>query len=179
MNFGANAGRTLALFSNHAALILKLSAVSFLICGVSLGLMAPVLFSGLGIVFLKLRRGEAAGFADLFTHVDNTLQLFFLGLTITVIAALGVIFIFLPVLIIGIWMYALFFMAYEGNKTGESLAKSVNAVVQNGFLGHLMASLVICFLNAAGAAFFVVGLVVTVPLTAGFLAFCYEDLKGN
>jgi len=177
MNFGANAGKTTAVFVNHAGFILKISAASFLICVLSLGLMAPVVFTGMAIIFLKLGRGEPAGFADLFLHMDKTLQLFALSLVIILAACAGIIFVFLPVLILAIWMYALFYMAYEDKGVGESLSLSANAAVQNGFLGHLIAALVLFIFNAAGAAFFLVGLIVTFPLTAGFVGFCYEELK--
>jgi hypothetical protein len=177
MNFGANAGKTMSVFSNHAWFILKLSAASFAISILSLGLMAPVLFSGLGIIVLKTGRGEKAVFADLFTHMDKTLQLFALSLIITLAACAGIIFVFLPVLILAVWMYAVFYMAYENKGIGESLSMSANAAVKNGFFRHLIASLALCILNAAGASFFLVGLIITVPLTAGFLAFCFESLE--
>jgi hypothetical protein len=179
MNFGANAGKTLAVFTGNSGLILKTSVLSSLISLLSLGLMIPVMLSGMGVIFLKLHKGEKAASGDLFRHADKTIRLFGLGLIIMAVALVSLIFVFLPVLVLALWMYAVFFMTFEGKGTGESLASSANTVVQNGFFSHLIAALVLCVVNAAGASFFIVGLIVTLPLTAGFLAFCYEDVKNH
>jgi uncharacterized membrane protein len=179
MNFGKNAARAVVIFSKNAGLIIKVSAVSFLISVLSLGIMMPALFCGMGAMFQKLDRGEKAGFAELFAHIDKTFRLFTLGVIIALASLAGVIFIFLPVLVICLWMYAAFFMACEDMGISESLSMSANAAVQKGFFGSLVSALAIVVLNAAGASLFGLGLIVTLPLTAGFLAFSYEDLKGN
>lgn len=176
MNFGKSAGKTISVFSNNAWLIIKMSAVFVLMSVISLSLLAPSMFAGLGGAFLKIHKGEKARISDLFTHVSKTFRLFTAALVVLLVSAATIVFIFMPVAVLALWMYVVFIMA-EGEKgLGEALSLSARAVVEKDFLGHLIAALVLCIINATGIALAGIGLIITIPLTAGFIAFCYEEI---
>jgi hypothetical protein len=179
MNFGANAGRTAAVFSKYPGLILRASVISFILSILSLGILLPALSAGMGRIFLKLGEGKAASAGDLFVYTNKTLQFFVLSLIIFLAASAAVIFIFLPVVVIAFWMYAVFFMAYENSGMRGSLSLSARAAVKNGLFSHIMAALVLCILNSAGILMFGLGLIFTFPLTIGFLVFSFEDVGGQ
>lgn len=179
MNFRANAGRTAAVFLKFPGPVLGASVLSLILSVLSLGVLLPALSAGLGRIFLELDGGGTVEAGDLFVYMNKTLQLFAVGLVVLLVSAAGVIFIFLPVVIAALWLYPVFFMAYENKSMRDSLSLSARAAVRNGFFGHFLAALVLCILNAAGLLMFGAGLVLTFPLTAGFLAFCFEDVSGQ
>ncbi len=171
-----NAARIIAVFSNNFWFIIRASALSLAACVLSLGLLVPAMTAGMGMIFLKLKKGEKPEFSVLSGYLNKTLQLFALGLIIALASAAGVIFVFLPVVILAFWMYAVFFMAYGNKGIGESLSQSAAAVVKYGFFSHVTAALALLLMNVAGALFFGLGLLFTFPLTAGFLAYNYEEM---
>jgi hypothetical protein len=178
MRMGAAAGKTAAVFANNFAGVVKFSAIATLASILTLGLLSPVMFAGMGAVFRKFSANEKPGYSDLFGNMNKTLQLFVLSLVIALAAAAGIVFIFLPIVILAFFMYAPLIMAGTDSGIRGSLAKSFRLVSGSGIFGHITASLVLCVLNAAGLALFGAGLIVTFPLTAGFVWFCYEE-TGN
>jgi hypothetical protein len=171
-----NAARTITVFSNNFWFIIRASALSLAACVLSLGLLVPAMTAGMGEIFLGIKKGEKPGFSVLFKHLNKTFQLFALGLIIALASAAGVIFIFLPVVILAFWMYPVFFMACGNKGIGESLSQSAAAVVKYGIFSHMTAALVLLLMNVAGVLLFGLGLFFTFPLTAGFLAYNYEEI---
>jgi uncharacterized membrane protein len=175
--FAKNAGKAITVFSNNFWFIIKASGLSLGLSILSLGLLLPAMLAGMGEIFSKLGKGEPAAFGDLFLYLNKTLQLFALGLAVFIASAAGVIFIFLPAVILGFWLYPVFYMARGNTGIIASLRLSAEAALKNNIAGHMVSALVLILINLLGASLLGLGLLFTFPLTAGYLIFNYEEIN--
>jgi len=159
-------------------LILGASFIAVALSSITLGILGPVMWVGMGVIFLKIQRGEKPGFEDLFKHLNKILFLVVLNIIIFVAAAIGLVFILIPAfLIMAVWMYASFYLAYEDRDIIESLRLSAGTVVKNDLVAHVLIVLALIVINLLGACLAYVGTILTYPLACGFIVYMYDSLK--
>jgi hypothetical protein len=144
----------------------------------TLGLLMGPLVAGLGAMFLKAKKGEKPVFNDLFQFNGKFIGMAVMGLLVGLGVMLGTILLILPGLLLAtMWMYSLYAMAYDGKGISESMKASWEMVKKAGVWQQLVVLLAIGLFNSIGAAFFGIGTLVTLPLSIGFLAISYGQLK--
>ncbi len=172
---------TITAIKREPATIFGASLVAIILSVLTLGLLIPFLFTGLGLIFLKIQRNEKVSvnktFESLFFYRTEILLLSAQGLIIFFTALLGMILIVPGLFVMTVWIYAPFYLAYSGKGVGESLRLSYNVVMKNGFTAHFTIMLCLILVNLIGVKLFFVGEVITVPFTAGFLVYLYDMIK--
>jgi hypothetical protein len=157
--------------------ILAVSTLVALALGcLTLGLLLGPLFAGLGAMFIKPKAKKPV-FDDLFKFNGKFLAMAVMGLLIIILVSIGCVFLLLPGLLLAtLWMYAFYAMAFDDKGIIDSMKTSWKIVMKKGLWQHLVILVALGILNSVGAAI-VIGIFVTFPLTAGFLAMLYEENK--
>jgi len=172
---------TINAIKKEPATILGASLAAIVLSALTFGLLAPFLFTGMGLIFLKIQRNEEVSLnktgESLFFYRAEILLLLAQGLIIFFTALLGMILIVPGLFVMTVWMYAPFYLAYSGKGIRESLSLSYRAVMKNGFIAHFVIMLCLILVNLVGIKLFFVGAVVTVPLATGFLVYLFESIK--
>ena len=145
---------------------------------IALGVVGIVLGTGFTLITLKLAKGEHASLKDLLPRARLVWHYFCVSVVAGVIIVGGLILLIIP----GIYFLLRFSMArfavLEGADIIESLKKSSRLTrgVKWPLLGFL---LVLLALNIAGALLFMVGLLITIPVTTLAYAHVYLKLKSR
>jgi len=157
--------------------ILLAGLTAGMLSSVTLGILYPVMAAGLSNVIIKTSAGEKTDFQDLFKFMNLLAPMFGLGLLIFLMSAAGLVFIIFPGLVImALFVYAPYYMAFENKGIMDSLKLSAKAVVANNLMGHVVIVLVLWLVNLIGIQI-LIGWVLTFPLTVGFLYFLFEQTR--
>ncbi|PKL92785.1 MAG: hypothetical protein CVV21_00110 [Candidatus Goldiibacteriota bacterium HGW-Goldbacteria-1] len=157
--------------------ILLAGLTAGMLSSVTLGILYPVMAAGLANVIIKISAGEKADFQDLFKFMNLLAPMFGLGLLIFIMSAAGLVFIIFPgLLIMALFVYAPYYMAFENQGIMASLKLSAKAAIANNLMGHVVIVLVLWLINLIGIQM-LAGWILTFPLTVGFLYFLFEQTK--
>ncbi len=158
--------------------ILICSLIALVVSGLTLGILHGVAFTGLGLVFLKLKKDEKVDYKDIFAYINKFLNLFILTLLIGILTGIGLILLIIPgILILTIFIYAPFYLAYEEKGIIESMKLSYKTVVNNNLLMHVLILIILVAINAAVAGMGLVGTIITYPILVGFWVLLFEKIK--
>lgn len=164
-------------------LAVKKEPVYILLCGltagilsaITLGILFPVMSAGLASAVKKVSEGEKTDFHDIFEFMNLIAPMFGLGLLIMLMSAAGLVFVIFPgLLIMALFIYAPYYMAF--NKMGiiDSLKYSAKTAVKNNLMGHVVIVLVFTLVNLLGMQV-LVGWIITFPVSVGFIYFLFEQ----
>ncbi len=133
------------------------------------------LATGFTIIVLKIARGEDAYYKDLFPPLTVVVTYTFASLLASIIIAVGFVLLIAP----GIYFLLRFcmvrFAAVDGVSIMESLKRSTR--MTQGVRWHLLGFLLVLIgLNILGAILFLVGLLISVPVTMLAFAHIYQKL---
>lgn len=148
------------------------------LAAVALMVLEIVLGAGFTLIALKLAKGEHTSLQDLIPRA----HLVWLYFCVSVVVGSMVVGGFILLIVPGIYLLVRFSMArfavLEGAHIVESLKKSSH--LTQGSKWHLFGFLlVLVLLNLVGALLFLVGLLVTVPVTTLAYAHVYLKLKSH
>jgi hypothetical protein len=179
MNYEKTVNQAIDVYKKNWVILAVSTLVVFALGCITLGLLFGPLMAGLGAMFLKAKKGRKPVFDDLFQFNGKFVGLAVMGLLAFLGIMLGCVLLVLPGLLLAtLWMYSIFAMAYDNKGIIESMKTSWAIVSKNGIWQQLVVLLAIGLLNSIGAAF-VVGSLITFPLSTGFLAILYDENKGN
>lgn len=177
MHYEKTANKVIDVFKTHWVVLVTGTLVVFALGFITLGLLFGPLAAGLGSMFIKAKAGKKPVFNDLFQFNSKFIPMAIMGLLIGIAVSFGLALLILPgLLLAALWMYSIYAMAYDGKSIGESMKASWQMVLKTGLWQHVVILLVIGALNSIGGAI-VAGILVTFPLSIGFLALTYEDNK--
>ncbi len=139
-----------------------------------------VFMGGLYYFFLKKIRGEAVSFEDVFAGFKVALvPLILAGLVSGVLTGIGLILCIIPGIYLAVcWIFTLPVVIDRKMAFWDGMELSRKTVGQNWFAVFLL-GLVSCLVALAGLLACGVGLLVTVPLSIGMIAYAYEDIFGK
>lgn len=158
--------------------ILVCSLISVILSGISLGLLTFVFYTGMGLVFLKLKNNEKVDYKDLFTYINKFLYFIILSVIMGILIGLGLILLVIPgILLATLFIYAPFYLAYEDRGIIESLKLSYKTVLENNFVTHIIIFIILGIVNLIGANIFFIGLIVTYPVLVGFWVLFFNKIK--
>ncbi len=156
---------------------IEMDFVTSLIFDVAIYAISMIMIIGLMKIALKLYDNQKTEFFDLFCHYRLFFKYFAGTILYSLIVAVGLILFIVPGIIWALKFY--FFDYYIVDKNCnpiEALKKSSEAT-----MGHKWQLFLFVFLlsiiNLAGMLFFIVGLIVTIPLTLIATAFVYRKLS--
>jgi hypothetical protein len=179
MNYEKTVNKTIDIYKENWVILAVSTLVVLALGCLTLGLLFGPLLSGLGAMFLKAKKGKKPVFDDLFQFNGKFLGMAVMGLLVCIGVFFGCVFLVLPGLLLAtLWMYSMFAMAYDNKGITGSMKTSWDIVIKNGLWQQLVILLAIGVLNSIGGAF-VVGTLITMPLSTGFLAMLYDENKGK
>ena len=189
MDILATLKRILALYRNNFLVLLIATALTLLLSGLSLGLLAGPLVGGLIVLCLKLWREDQTDYKEIFRHFNSFLPTFILTLSAIIISFLVGIIGSIP--LIG-WLFtlavgpalsllaglALAFVVEQELKPLDAIKRSVGICLTEPLMIWLY-SLVIGILGSLGALFFFFPIILTAPITLLGTAFTYQQLSAR
>jgi hypothetical protein len=179
IEFGHCLDRSWALLKRHFWLVVGASFVAGLVES-AVPLLYGIMHGGLFWMFLKLIRGERAGFGDSFAGFSLApLQLFLAGLVSSLLTSLGFLLCILPgIYLVVAWALALPLVVDKKLDFWPAMELSRKVISRHWWpmLLLLVVNLLLVFL---GLFVCCVGVYVAIPLTLGALAYAYEDIFGT
>ncbi len=161
-----------------AVTILICSLIAIVVTGITFGILHGVAFTGLGLIFLKLKKDEKPDYKDVFAYIKKFLNLFILTLITGILTAIGLILLIIPGLIIlTLFIYSPFYLAYEEKGIIESMKLSYKTVINNNLLIHSLLIIILVAINAAVAGMGFIGTIITYPILVGILVLLFEKIK--
>jgi tRNA A-37 threonylcarbamoyl transferase component Bud32 len=138
------------------------------------------MLAGLTFYFLKKIRREPATVETAFAGFSKRfLHLFLANFLISVLVALGIVFLFLPgIYLMVAWAFALTLIVDKGLDFWPAMELSRKTIHKH-WWKMLLFLVVLGTLWLAGVLCFVVGFLVAVPVTIAALMYAYEDIFGN
>lgn len=145
------------------------------------GLLTGSLYLGYLHCLVKLSRSGNAEWPDLF-YFYTDLARFIQALVVGAIVQAGTILGFILLIVPGVWfvvatMYANAIFVLEGASDGVSAVRKSLETVKGVWWNHAGLLIFIGFLNMVGALFFLVGLLITIPVSALMLVEVISPLK--
>lgn len=157
-----------------------LGLVSFIGTFAGAKFVAGVIFVvGFVKIMLNQARGEKAEFSDLFTECHKIFIFFVAALFVHIIVSAGFFMLVIPgfYLMLALSMAGILVLDKDMGPI-ESLKESIR--ITKGHEWHLLGLFIlVAVLNAIGAALFVVGLIITLPISYGAVIHAYRHLQGE
>lgn len=177
MNYEKSVHKAIDIYKENWIILSVSTLVVFALGMLTLGLLFGPLVAGLGLMFKKAKSGEKPSFDNLFQFIGKFIMMALMGILIGILIFLGSIILVLPGLLLAtLWMYSIFAMAFDNKGIIGAMKTSWNFVIKNGLWQNLIILLAIGILNCIGGAI-VVGTLITIPLTFGFLTLIYDENK--
>lgn len=176
MKIQEHAARVIVIFFKEPLKFVLASLIAMVVSACSLGILAPVMWLGMGEMFKKMRAGAEATYSDLFIHLDKAVMLAVLGFIVVVCVSIGSILIIPGIIIGALFMYSLYYMAYKGTGLMDSLKYSSLTVNKTNLMTNIVITLAVWLIMSTGFSIFI-GAFITYPLCAGFMAFMFEEVK--
>lgn len=177
MNYEKAIYKAIDVYKENWVILTVSTLVVFALGMLTLGLLFGPLMAGLASMFLKSKSGQKPVFDDLFRFNGKFILMALMGILIATLVSIGMLLLILPgVLLATLWMYSIFAMAFDNKGIIDAMKTSWNFVVKNGLWQHVVILLAIGILNSIGCTI-VVGTLITIPLSLGFLALLYNENK--
>jgi len=177
MNYEKTVNKAVEIYKENWVILAVSTLVVFALAILTLGLLFGPLMAGLASMFIKAKAGKKPVFNDLFVFNSRFVAMAVMNLIIGILVFLGCIFLVIPgILLATLWMYSIYAMAFDNKGITDSMRTSWAFVMKTGFWQNLVILLVIGILNSIGGAV-MVGTLITIPLTLGFLAMTYMENK--
>ena len=186
------------IYSKNVVTIILSFIVAALLSAITIGILAIPLFTGVQMLFVKAKRGEAITLNNIFDTLKNFGNMIIAGLIIIAVVIVTCliprIFYFLRLPALGMILYiaAIIFLAYlyvtwmfvflliqdKGIAPKDALQKSRELVMQNNFWMHLL------LLVLAGIVYMIPGIIPIIgmilmlasgPYACGVIACAYAD----
>ncbi len=177
MNYEKAVNQTVEAFKKDWIIFSVSTIIVLAVSIVTLGLLAAPMYAGLGSMFVNSTKGRKPVFNDLFIYSGKFFFMLVMGFLIAVPVIIGCFLLVIPGLILAtFWMYSIYAMAFDNKGIIESMKTSWNFVAKNGLWQNLLVLIAVGVFQWLGGAIFI-GILVTVPMSAGFLGILYEENK--
>jgi uncharacterized membrane protein len=172
----------LAMFAVQVAMsivdkVLGGTAQGFL-ATIALVVTSVIIGTGFTVITLRVARGEATSIKDLIPKAALVWQYFLASLLSTLIIVAGLILLIVPGIYLAMRLSMVRFAILDGAGIKESLKKS-SKLTEGVKWRLLLFFLALGGLNILGALALLVGLLVTVPVSAIAFAHVYQKLKSH
>jgi uncharacterized membrane protein len=155
-----------------------ITVMALLLATVGNFIVAGPLIAGL---FISVRRRMLEGrtdLGDLFAGFNFFIDAFLIFILISIFALIGLVFLVLPALVvIAVYLLPFAFLVDRKLSFWAAMEASRKLVVQD-LLGWILFVILLILLNLLGLMLAGIGLLVTIPVTAGAIAAAYRDLVG-
>jgi len=137
-------------------------------------LIAPVLYAGMSIVALQIVRRRRVYFGDFFSGFYQYLPVLLVTQIVNFLVIFGLSFLLIPGLIFGVlYQLSLPLVLDRGLNFWQAMETSRKIIMRN-FSDFLVLYLVTAFLNLMGLLVLGMGLLITIPWSAGTQIAAYE-----
>lgn len=155
-----------------------ITVMALLLAMVGSFIVAGPLIAGL---FISVRRRMLEGrtdLGDLFAGFSLFIDAFLVFILVSIFALIGLVFLVLPALVV-ITLYLLSFAFLADRKLSfwDAMEASRKLVLQD-LLGWTLFVILLIMLNVLGLMLAGVGVLITIPVTAGAVAAAYRDVVG-
>ena len=155
---------------------LLISLVFFLLNGVPF--IQGALIAGFHIYTMKKLMRRAADVTDLFKGFNYFVPTLVASLLIGLFTFIGFLLLFIPGLVVAaMYKFTYLFIVDKRMDFWQAMQAS-HAVVRRDYFGFVMFLILAFLINVAGFCCFVVGLLVTVPLTFAAITAAYSEIVG-
>ncbi|MEI7542266.1 MAG: hypothetical protein WCJ94_03320 [bacterium] len=177
MNIKETVGTTFDIFIKEPKKFVIATLIALLVTVVTLGILAPVMWLGMGEMFRKTKAGGITSYDDLFIHLDKAIILAVMSFVVFICIAIGTVMLLVPgVIIATIWMYSTYYMVDNNTGILASLKSSAFTVNKNNLMNHIVVVICIWLIMAIGTKI-VIGILVAYPLCAGFMTLLFDEEK--
>ncbi len=141
----------------------------------------PAVMKGFVVGFLGyVRDGRKPEFSDLWSHWDKFIPIVLLLIVMGILTAIGFALLIVPgVYLTVVWFYALFYLVDKDMGYWKAMGASRDAVMQSGFINHLVIVLIAWVLNALGSAAAGIGALFTAPFALILISHAYIEISGS
>jgi len=175
MRIKENVNQVFKVMMDQPLVVFVGALIAMVLSTVTLGIITLVMFTGIALIFVKAKKGETPSFNDLFAYLGKVWPLVGLWVLMVLGIGIGLVVLIIPgILVMTLWIYAPFYLAFKDAGVMDSLKMSSKTVMEKGFLPHILMVLVLLLVNLLGAQI-IIGSIITYPLTVGFLVYLFED----
>jgi uncharacterized membrane protein len=171
---------TYAAFQVAASIVQKTMEGTVLgaVASIAIGVMSVIIGAGFMHIVLKLAHGHAAHYRDLIPPARLVWYFFCASVVSGILIILGFIAFIIPGIYLALRFSMVRFAVLDGAHITESLRRS--SKLTHGHKWKLLGFFLVCgIINIVGAILLLVGLLVTVPVTAIAYAHVYLKLKNR
>jgi uncharacterized membrane protein len=134
--------------------------------------------AGFQFACMKKLRGQKAELTDLFQGFQFFGSTLAAHIVISILVFIGLLLLIIPGLVAAA-MYNFTFLFIVDKRMGYRAAmRASHAIVKQDYFGYTMFMIALALLNLAGVVCFVVGLLVTIPVSMAAVAVAYRDAVG-
>lgn len=183
MDFKSHLEEAWKMMLKHIAALIFLTLAMAAVSVISFGILAPVALAGyMHAILLLLREDREPKVQDVFSQMGLFLPLLLFGVTVTVLAMIGLALLFLPGVLF--LLAASFFCLYmlplmTDRRLGllDAIKESYSMVTRDGINDHVIVFILFAGLSAVGGTV-LLGSLFTLPLATLFLMSVYQSLAG-
>jgi uncharacterized membrane protein len=155
-----------------------MTIVMMLVNGAVPFLLQGATTAGFQIACRKTLRGQKPSVADLFEGFQFFVPTLLAHIVISILVFIGLLFFIIPGLVVAaIYNFTYLFIVDKRMDMSAAMQAS-HAVVKQDYFGYTMFLIALGLLNIAGLLCFIVGLLVTIPITFAALTVAYREAVG-
>jgi uncharacterized membrane protein len=183
MDFKSHLEEAWKMMLKHIAALIFLTLAMAAVSVISFGILAPVALAGyMHAILLLLREDREPKVQDVFSQMGLFLPLLLFGVTVTVLAMIGLALLFLPGVLFLLaasffCLYMLPLMTDRGLGLLDAIKESYSMVTRDGINDHVIVFILFAGLSAVGGTV-LLGSLFTLPLATLFLMSVYQSLAG-
>ncbi len=183
MDFKSHLEEAWKMMLKHIAALIFLTLAAAAVSVISFGILAPVVLAGyMHAILLLLREDREPKVQDVFSQMGLFLPLLLFGVTVTVLAMIGLALLFLPGVLFLLaasffCLYMLPLMTDRGLGLLDAIKESYSMVTRDGINDHVIVFILFAGLSAVGGTV-LLGSLFTLPLATLFLMSVYQSLAG-
>jgi hypothetical protein len=155
-----------------------ITVMALLLATVGSFIVAGPLIAGLFISVRHRMLGGRTDLGDLFAGFSLFIDAFLIFILLSILTVVGLVFLVLPALVV-VTLYLFAFAFLVDRKLGfwEAMEASRKLVLQD-LLGWMLFVILLILLNLLGLMLAGIGVLLTIPITAGAIAAAYRDCVG-
>ena len=155
-----------------------ITVMALLLAMVGNFIVAGPLIAGLFISVRRRMLGGRTDLGDLFSGFNLFIDAFLIFILLSIFTIIGLIFLILPALVvITIYLFSFAFLVDRKLNFWDAMEASRKLVLQD-LLGWVLFVILLILLNLLGLMMAGIGVLVTIPITAGAIAAAYRDVVG-
>lgn len=155
-----------------------MTLVMMLVNGAVPFLLQGATAAGFQIAFRKTLRGQKPSVADLFEGFQFFVPTLGAHIVISILVFIGILFFIVPGLVVAAMYNFTYLFIVDKRMDLFAAMQASHAVVKQDYVGYTILVVALGLLNIAGLLCFIVGLLLTIPITFAALTVAYRDAVG-